>query len=109
MAKDATLGGRGDSQRLSDAHKLTSVVLFVLLHADGVTMGAHHDTRCGWGSNGAIEVGQGSVRGVPTNMQGMARCTRSKCDLFECDSCFSTLELYGEDEIPRSDGDRGAR
>jgi hypothetical protein len=38
----------------------------------------------GWGSNGAVEVGQGSVGGAPKDMQGMARCPRSKCDPFEC-------------------------
>jgi hypothetical protein len=52
----------------------TSVVLFVLLHADGITVGALYDIRCGWGSNGEVEVGQESIRGVPTNMQRMARC-----------------------------------
>jgi hypothetical protein len=40
---------------------------------DGVTVGALA-TRSGWVDNGAVQVGQKSVGGVPTNMQGMARC-----------------------------------
>jgi hypothetical protein len=42
------------------------VVLIVLSHADGITMGAH-PTRCGWRTNGTVEVGQGSVSSVPEN------------------------------------------
>ena len=57
---------------------------------------------------GEVEVGLGSVTGVPTNVQGMATCTQSKRGLFECDSCFSTVELFAEYEIPRSKRDGGA-
>jgi hypothetical protein len=55
------------------ARKTLSVVLLVLLHADGFTMAAH-PTRRGRGCNGTVQVGQGSVSSVPENMQGMARC-----------------------------------
>ena len=61
------------SHTISVIHKLFAHIS--VSHADDgeITVGAHA-TRCGWGSNGAVEVGKGSVRSVPKNMQWMARC-----------------------------------
>jgi hypothetical protein len=90
----------------------------LIIYADGNDIIMKVDTtRCGWGTYGAAEVGEASIRSVPKGMQRMARCTRpmrlsseferfSKCERASVQFCSNDEPLRFK--IPNSQADRRA-